>query len=422
MEDMSKESRESKKAVREEAREKRKEVRELPREERSAARHEIREWKKGEMTNIRSGSGNTPPSVAPAVPVLTGRSSTDDFQQLCEKGLALLAKRGQMSMDEDIRQRQNVDPRSAYSPRRGTPSAETLIVKARAAAGIKRHAKERVTSSRIGVDLYAEKDGWCVECRRNSWRLVDPKGYRYLKCDKSEMTRFFEELLKIEPNCSSMLIYRVIHDREEGNIDTRGNYEVLTMSEAKEEFPRTVDLTVGFYTIHPKDEQVLVLIEHYFSSLALSQEDECYNLLRQMGATKVEISRYDESHNVNKPSGNVGVSGFVDVDVKLSILNNLKTSNNLRIVFNSAAYTKPPADLLEKSIWFRDSSLMHGLLQGRLDENRRAREFDIETSLESDFNFDFYAAAEVLKIVKVRLEEEYKSIKAQKRHFHVEFV
>jgi hypothetical protein len=423
---MSKETRDAKKAVRKEAREKKKEVWELPRGERSDARKEIREWKKDELTSIRSGAGNTPSPVAAqampqAAPVFRGQSSTDDFQRLCEKGLSLIARRGQVSMDDDMRQKEIADTRAVIRPRRGTFAAEPLISAARAEAGIKHRAKIRVTASGIGAEMYAQKDGWHVDHIRNSWRLVDPKGYRYLDCDTAEMTRFFEAVIRKEQNCASMLIYRVIHDREQGNIDTRGNYEVLSMREAQEEFPRTVDLTVGFYTIHPKDEQVLVPILNYFSSLALSQEDECYNLLRQMGATKVEISRYDESRKNNKSAADVSVIGFVDVDAKLSIVNNLKTSNNLRIVFNSAAYTKPPADLLEQSIWFRDSSLMNGILLSRLSEANRMRECDIETSLESDFNFDFHAATDVLNIAKGELETEYASVKNQTRHFHVAF-
>ena len=223
---------------------------------------------------------------------------------------------------------------------------------------------------------------------------------------------------------ASMSVYQVVVDE---GISERQGCKIISLNNARIQFPESSTLASGFYTVHPCNEKALTPIENYFGNLALDRDNECVVLLGKMGAKRVRISRIENNERNNKFSGgaktNIEKEGnkdaVVKVDVGSSILKHLNNEMNFEVVFHGVP-TNISSDLLSQSVWFKNDPQLNGLLESLLSSNP-PKEWDFEENIDSTFNFDFNVCASILGIVEANLKEEFKKISKVRRKFHVEF-
>ena len=76
--------------------------------------------------------------------------------------------------------------------------------------------------------------------------------------------------------------------------------------------------------------------------------------------------------------------------------------------------------MLENSIWHKSDARLNGILQTILSGNR-PKEWSTVEEDQSDFNFDFKAAAGVLHIAEAELRAKFEKSRQTQREFHVTF-
>ena len=220
---------------------------------------------------------------------------------------------------------------------------------------------------------------------------------------------------------TTMSVYQVVVDN---NIDKKQGCIIITLNDARIQFPATTNLASGFYTVHPCNEKALTPIENYFGNLALDKDNECVVLLGKMGAKRVSISRMENNEGNNNLSigakAKLEKESLVTADVGSSMLKKLNNEMNFNVVFKGTP-TNISKDLLINSVWFKNDPQLNGLLESLLSANP-PKEWDFTENIDSTFNFDFSVCASILGILETSLKEEYKKISNIKRTFHVEFV
>ena len=260
----------------------------------------------------------------------------------------------------------------------------------------------------------------------HQYRLIGNGKTYFSILKKEKLTELLIKIIEIgrkQNACdlkTSMSVYQVVVD---ANIDEKQGCKLITLNDARKQFPETYNLSSGFYTVHPCNESALTPIDNYFGNLALDRDNECVVLLGKMGAKCVSISRKENNEGNNNISADVKTSIKNDfqitVDVGSSILKNLNNQMNFKVVFKGTP-TNLNRDLLLNSIWFKNDPQLNGLLESLLSDNP-AQEWDFEENIDSAFNFDFSVGASILGIVESRLKEEFKKLSKVTRSFHVEF-
>jgi len=270
--------------------------------------------------------------------------------------------------------------------------------------------------------VVVEYKGWKILQHKLSFHyvLVDPEDIvrvKYFNLSTSSFKHFLETLSPLAPPPSppKMIIYQLVTNKK---VDVNKDCEVLTVLEANKRFPHSKDLASGFFTDHPVDELALVPVQNYFTNIALNQDDERVVLLGKMGAKSVHITKNDESKIKGKFDGKAGFEN-VNAQVGVSISSELQNFSELMVKFEGRVSDISP-DILRNSVWFQNNGQMNAILEGRLSKNKVV-EYDVTTRINQTFNFDFAAAANVLGVLKVSLENEYEKATKQSRRFHVIF-
>ena len=198
------------------------------------------------------------------------------------------------------------------------------------------------------------------------------------------------------------------------------NYcDMLPMSEARKMFPETMQLAEGIYAKHPCNQYALVPVADYHASLAMDKAIECVVLLGRMGAKSVHVLRTD-GEKVDAGVGmGVSVNG-INAAVNAALVNGMKSRMDMKVVFSGDSNVDIPKTLLANSTWHKLDSSLNGILQARLSENK-LKEYSITEEEQYDYNFDFKAAASVLRIAEADLKARFEKMKHTQRTFHVIF-
>ena len=216
---------------------------------------------------------------------------------------------------------------------------------------------------------------------------------------------------------SNMSIYQVVVDDV---IEARAGCIKISLAHAKEQYPDSTNIGAGFYTIHPCNEKALTPIENYFTNLALDKENECIVLIGKFGAKSVHIIRKEKNKKSNETSSDLSVKKVkLDANAGAQLSKELTSEVDFKVEFQGNT-TNFSADILKKSLWFKNDPHMNALMESLLSSNP-PKDWEYVEKNTSTFNFDFNAVANVLNVTTVDLKNEYEKVSNIERHFHVIF-
>ena len=194
--------------------------------------------------------------------------------------------------------------------------------------------------------------------------------------------------------------------------------EIISLETARYKYPRTRNLSIGTYTLHPRDSLRLTRLEHYHKNLALEKDDELIVLLGRMGAKSLRIMEIDT--NQQSASINTGVD-TVSVDVRgdTNLSTKFEKNKNLLVTFEGNV-VDIDSKLLENSLWFSDDSKLLSIFESRRFNPNKIEEYTLRNTYTETFDFEFDLAARYL-VIQADLKVEYQAISKKERFFHIEF-
>ncbi|WP_427158866.1 hypothetical protein ACQFX9_23350 [Aliinostoc sp. HNIBRCY26] len=197
--------------------------------------------------------------------------------------------------------------------------------------------------------------------------------------------------------------------------------EFLSLEMARNQYPNTRNLSIGTYTLHPRDSLRLTRIEHYHKNLALEKDDELIILLGRMGAKSVRIVESDAQQQSGSADlkMNTVLVDVNDVKASTSISHNLDKSKDLFVNFEGNI-VDIDSSLLQDSLWFSDDSKLISIFESRRFNPNKIEEYTLRNTYTETFDFDFKLAANYL-VVEADLKTEYQTISKKERFFHIEF-
>jgi hypothetical protein len=196
------------------------------------------------------------------------------------------------------------------------------------------------------------------------------------------------------------------------------NMEVVSLELAKQKYPRTHNLSIGTYTLHPYDSGRLARLEHYHKNLALEKDNELIVLLGKMGAKTVRIVETDSQQKSGAFQAGVETVA-VDTEGSLSLAQRIEQGKELLVVFEGNVIEVDP-NLLKSSLWFANDGQLNAIFESRRFTPNKIQEYTLRNTYTETFDFNFDLAVKYL-VVKADLKAEYKTISEKERFFHVEF-
>jgi hypothetical protein len=194
--------------------------------------------------------------------------------------------------------------------------------------------------------------------------------------------------------------------------------EIISLEVARDKYPRTRNLSIGTYTLHPRDSLRLTRLEHYHKNLALEKDDELIVLLGRMGAKSLRIMEID----TEQQSGSIKMGvDTVSVDVKgdTNLSSKVEKNKDLLVTFEGNV-VDIDSNLLENSLWFSDDSKLLSIFESRRFNPNKIEEYTLKNTYTETFDFNFDLAAKYL-VVQADLKIEYQAISRKERFFHIEF-
>jgi len=197
------------------------------------------------------------------------------------------------------------------------------------------------------------------------------------------------------------------------------NVEAINLEVAKTQYPRTHNLSIGTYTLHPYDSKRLTRLEHFHKNLAFEKDDELIVLLGKMGAKTLHIT--ESSFREQSASGKAHVSETILTNVEGSANYSHKVGDGVDLLVSFEGNKVEIADdLLEHSLWFSSDSRLTAIFESRRYNPNKIERYTLKNTYTETFDFNFDLAVRYLT-VKVDLEAEYNSISKKERTFHIEF-
>lgn len=194
--------------------------------------------------------------------------------------------------------------------------------------------------------------------------------------------------------------------------------EIISLDMARQKYPRSRNLSIGTYTLHPRDGLRLTRLEHYHKNLALEKDDELIVLLGRMGAKSLKIMEIDNAQK----SGtiNTGVDTvLVNANGGVNFSSEFDKNKDLVVNFEGNC-VEIDSNLLEKSLWFSDDSKLLSIFESRRFNLNKIQEYTLRNTYTETFDFDFNLAGRYLTN-QADLNGEYQSISKKERFFHIEF-
>lgn len=195
--------------------------------------------------------------------------------------------------------------------------------------------------------------------------------------------------------------------------------EFLSLSDAKQRYKKTPNITIGSYTLHPRDSSILTRLANFHKNLAMDKDDELVMLLGRMGAKKVEIINSSENRQTIDADVEASAPRTVNCSAGVSLTSETEKSQHLIVKFEGKK-TEMADDLLKSSVWFSDDSKLNAIFESRRFSRNQILEYTLINNYSDSFDFDFDFAAKFLK-TEVELRAEYQSISRQSRMFKVSF-
>ena len=194
--------------------------------------------------------------------------------------------------------------------------------------------------------------------------------------------------------------------------------EIISLEAARDKYPRTRNLSIGTYTLHPRDSLRLTRLEHYHKNLALEKDDELIVLLGRIGAKSLRIMEIDTDQQSG--STQMGID-TVSVDVKggANLSSKIEKNKDLLVTFEGNV-VDIDSDLLEKSLWFSDDSKLLSIFESRRFNPNKIEEYTLRNTYTETFDFNFSLAAKYL-VIQSDLQVEYQKISKKERYFNIEF-
>lgn len=194
--------------------------------------------------------------------------------------------------------------------------------------------------------------------------------------------------------------------------------EIISLEAARDKYPRTRNLSIGTYTLHPRDSLRLTRLEHYHKNLALEKDDELIVLLGRMGAKSLRIMEIDTEQQSG--SSKMGVDAVsVDVRGDTNLSSKVEKNKDLLVTFEGNV-VDIDSNLLENSLWFSDDSKLISIFESRRFNPNKIEEYTLRNTYTETFDFDFDLAVKYL-VVQADLKVEYQAISKKERFFHIEF-
>ncbi len=194
--------------------------------------------------------------------------------------------------------------------------------------------------------------------------------------------------------------------------------EVINLDTARAKYPKTNNLSVGTYTLHPYDSQKLTRLEHFHKNLALEKDDELIVLLGKMGAKSVRIIETDTQKKAGVANFKTEMFSF-DAKVGVNLSGSTEKSTDLLVTFEGNLIDIDP-HLLETSLWFCTDSKLNAIFESRRFNPNKIEQYTLRNTYTETFDFNFDLATKYL-VVETDLKAEYHSISNKERFFHVEF-
>ena len=194
--------------------------------------------------------------------------------------------------------------------------------------------------------------------------------------------------------------------------------EIISLEAARDKYPRTRNLSIGTYTLHPRDSLRLTRLEHYHKNLALEKDDELIVLLGRMGAKSLRIMEID----TEQQSGSIKMGvDTVSVDVRgdTNLSSKFEKNKDLLVTFEGNV-VDIDSNLLENSLWFSDDSKLLSIFESRRFNPNKIEEYTLRNTYTETFDFDFNMAVKYL-VIQADLKVEYQAISKKERFFHIEF-
>lgn len=194
--------------------------------------------------------------------------------------------------------------------------------------------------------------------------------------------------------------------------------ELFSLESAKSKYPRTQNLSVGTYTLHPFDGERLTRLENYHTNLAMEKDDELIILLGKMGAKTIKISEA-VSDKINA-GGKLEVSTiYAGTEGQLDVSHKMESGKDLLVSFEGNSVEIDP-NLLNNSLWFATDSRLYSIFESRRFNPNKIEEYTLRNTYTETFDFDFELAGKYLT-VKTDLTAKYNALSQKIRQFHVSF-
>ncbi len=217
---------------------------------------------------------------------------------------------------------------------------------------------------------------------------------------------------------AKLAMRKTIKDIFQNIISQMESVEIISLEAARNKYPRTRNLSIGTYTLHPRDSLRLTRLEHYHKNLALEKDDELIVLLGRMGAKSLRIMEIDneqKSGSINTAVDTV----LVDAKVGANLSTKFEKNKDLVVTFEGNV-VDIDSNLLENSLWFSDDSKLLSIFESRRFNFNRIQEYTLRNTYTETFDFDFNLAARYLTS-QADLNGEYQAISKKERFFHIEF-
>lgn len=195
--------------------------------------------------------------------------------------------------------------------------------------------------------------------------------------------------------------------------------ENISLKQAHIRYPKTRNLAIGTYTLHPFDEKALCLLENFHGRLAQDKDTELIALLGKMGAKSVHIQVIEgdsSQFNAEMKIEYMGNEGGLNVG-----LDKQKQNDRELVVRYEGNQTEMPATLLEDSLWYKTDGELNGIFEARRYLQNQVKEYRYINTYTESFDFDFTFAAKYLNVASADIKAQYNAVKTKKRIFDIEF-
>jgi hypothetical protein len=168
-----------------------------------------------------------------------------------------------------------------------------------------------------------------------------------------------------------------------------------------------------------------LVINNYFSDLALNKEGEFIVLVGKMGAKFVHTIRIDDQNTRFGLDGTVSHDGgyhvqSFTVNIGAQVNNDLKNFKEYEVSFEGKSIDSSGLkNLIQNSKWFKNDAEMNALVISLLDKNVKSWKY--KSSFSKDFKLDFSAAARSIGVGEANLKSAFEKRKGFYTEFTVQF-